>query len=214
VSARKAHEGRAVRTALSGRPETRERRKRIRPATSRCVFQILKRHFSRYTPETVADLRCSRTVPRGRGGVVRELRTRADGRDRLLRRLDAAHRRRAVHPHSSDHPATARNIGRPGADHGSATRVDPGLDGHGDAVQHPSGYMPMPHGKARARSRSISRTTGHRPAAGRFPDVFHQPAEGVLRRKCDEGERLLLRPPARSTRHGRTSRLSTCWRER
>ena len=42
----------------------------------RCVFQLLKRHYSRYTPERVAEIcGCSkRAVPRGRRSAVRELR--------------------------------------------------------------------------------------------------------------------------------------------
>ena len=76
----------------------------------RCVFQVVKRHFSRYTPEMVEEV-CG--VPRelflaGRRGAVRQLGPRSHVRVLLRGRLDAAHDRRAVHPHRVDRPAAAR----------------------------------------------------------------------------------------------------------
>ncbi len=61
----------------------------------RCVFQILRRHFSRYTPEMVQEI-CG-ISPRTSTAVARcadrELRARAHDRLLLRARLDAAHAR-------------------------------------------------------------------------------------------------------------------------
>ena len=76
----------------------------------RCVFQILKRHFSRYTPEMVEQI-CGispEDFQRGRRRAVPQLGPRAHHRVRLRRRLDAAHRRRADDPHGGDPAAAAR----------------------------------------------------------------------------------------------------------
>ena len=112
----------------------------------RCVFQLLKRHYSRYTPELRRrDLRLLEgAVPRGRGGAVRELRPRAHVGVLLRGRLDAAHDRRADHSHRGDRPAAARQHGpHRRRDHGPArARLDPGLDRHPDAVQHPARLHP------------------------------------------------------------------------
>ena len=66
----------------------------------RCVFQVLKRHFSRYTPEMVEQI-CG--VPPRLFLQVCETLADNSGRDRttafvLRGRLDPAHRRRAIHP--------------------------------------------------------------------------------------------------------------------
>ena len=66
----------------------------------RCVFQILKRHFARYTPEMVEQM-CG--VPPERSSrsaslLDRELRAGAHDRLRVRGGLDPAHGRRAVHP--------------------------------------------------------------------------------------------------------------------
>ena len=63
-------------------------------------LQILKRHFARYTPEMVERglRRPAGAVPAGLRGLDGELRPRADDGGRLRGRLDAAQRRRPVHP--------------------------------------------------------------------------------------------------------------------
>ena len=132
-----------------------ERRRRSTLQHPRCVFQVLKRHFARYTPEMVeAGVRhAARRVPRGRGRLRQRLGSREDRRDLLRRRLDAAFDRRADHPDRRD-PATAPRQHRPPGrrHHGAARpRVDPGLDRHPDAVRHPA-RLPR-------RCRSSTRTT-------------------------------------------------------
>ncbi len=100
--------------------------------------------------------RAARAVPRGLRGALRELRPRADVGDRLLGRLDAAHRRRPVHPRGRDHPAAARQH-RPARrrHHGAArARLDPGLDRHPDALQHPARLHPD---AAREAARELAR---------------------------------------------------------
>ena len=111
----------------------------------RCVFQILKRHFARYTPEMVE--RVCGTPPEQFRAVCEawtaQLGPRAHGGAGLQRRLDAAQRRRAVHPRRRDHPAAAgqhRPAGRRRL-RAARARQHPGLDGHPDAVQ-PAARLP------------------------------------------------------------------------
>ena len=118
----------------------------------------------------------------------------------LLRgRVDAAHRRRPVHPHGGDHPAAAR-------EHGAARwrnhraprpRLHPGLDRHPDALQHP------PRLPADAAHRGVRRLRELR-AGGLVADrlvgplrvVLGQPDEGLLRRRGDGGERVAVQAAA------------------
>ena len=145
----------------------------------RCVFQILKRHFSRYTPEMVeqtsaacrgttflevAEALCANSGPRAHVRVL------------LRGRLDAAHGRRAVHPHGGDHAAAARQHRPAGRRHPGAARprVDPGLDRHPDALQHPAR---LPADAARRQRTRTSRTYveaqhARRPATGATPDAY------------------------------------------
>ena len=143
--------------ARHGRAGARQPRRDLRQATRRssdptlehprCVFQLLKRHFARYTPELVEEV-CGvprRAVPRGRRGAVRQLGPRAHVGVLLRGRLDAAHRRRAVHPHRGDRPAAARQ-------HRPARR------------RHPRAARPRVASRARPTSR---RSTTSCPATSR-----------------------------------------------
>ena len=81
----------------------------------RCIFQILKRHYAATRPRSsrrraAARSSSSSTSPRRSP----QLGSRADGRVRLRGRLDAAHRRRPVHPHRAIVQQLLGNIGRPG----------------------------------------------------------------------------------------------------
>ena len=67
----------------------------------RCVFQILKRHFARYTPEMVQEV-CGIPPEQFRqvaDALTEQQRTGAHHRVLLRRRLDPPQRRRADHPH-------------------------------------------------------------------------------------------------------------------
>ena len=136
-----------------------------------CVFQILKRHFARYTPEMVQEV-CGISpgaVPPGRRRADQQQRARAHHRALLRRRLDPPQRRRADDPHGRD-PADPARQHRPSRrrDHGAArARQHPGLDRHPDAVQHPAG---LPADAARRASTTTSTPTSSptraRPASG------------------------------------------------
>ena len=150
---------------------TASRRPRIPELTHpRCVFQLLKKHFQRYTPEFVAET-CGCSVEDFLfvcESLVAELGTRADERVRLLRRLDAAHGRRAVHPRRRDHPAAARQHGPAGRRHRRAARprVDPGLDRHPDALRHAARLSADAACGGLRRLRQLRRRRTRRRAAG------------------------------------------------
>ena len=81
----------------------------------RCIFQLLRALCPLHAGAGRRDLRLLGRGVRRRGReAVRVERGRADERDLLRGRLDAAHRRRADHPHGRRAPAAAGNIGRPG----------------------------------------------------------------------------------------------------
>ena len=166
-----------VRTArrCSGEPERDETLQH-----PRCVYQILKRHFARYTPEMVEQV-CG--DPPEQFLEVCEAWTANSGRERTTalvysRRLDPAHRRRAVHPHRRDHPAAAGQHGPPRRRHHGAARPrqHPGLDRHPDAVQ-PAARLPAdaapPTSTTTLRrvGRRASATPGRR-ASGPTPSAY------------------------------------------
>ena len=116
----------------------------------RCVFQMLKRHFARYTPEMVERglRRPARAVPRGRRGAVRQLRA-------------ASARRRSVYAVGWTQHTTGvqniraaaiiqlllGNIGRPGGGI-LALRGHANIQGSTDIptlYDILPGYIPMPH---------------------------------------------------------------------
>ena len=166
----------------------------------RCVFQILKRHFARYTPEMVER---GHRLPAGavrRGGrdAAEQLRPRQDLRHLLRGRLDAAHQRRADDRHrgaccsccwaTSAGPAAAswRCAATP------PSRAPP---------TSPPSTTPSP---ATCRRRPCSSTHDtlerlhqDRDAAdrllGQLPQVHRQLAEGDVRRRRHRRERLRLR---------------------
>ena len=181
----------------------------------RCVFQIAARHFA---PLHARDGRARsaasrrrrscrwprpsapRSGPRAHGGVL------------LRRRLDAAHRRRAEHPRGDD-PAAAAGQHRPARRRDPRPprpRHDPGLDRHPDAVQPPARLPTMPSAEHTTRWPTTSRPTARRRATGPTSEVHRQPAEGVVRRRGDGGERLRLRlDPRGSSATTRTCRCSS-----
>ena len=204
--------GRARRRAGARRPRAATSRTAAPPERDptlehpRCVMQVLRRHFARYTPEMVERV-CG--IPqeqfRARRRRARaQLGPRAHDRLRLLRRLDAPHDRRPVHPRRLD-PAAAAGQHRPARrrHHGAArARVDPGLDGHPDALQHPARLPADAQGRRARHARRLPRaTTRRRPASGATRDAYiTSPAEGVVGRRGDAENDFALRPPAAAHR--------------
>ena len=179
----------------------------------RCVFQILKRHYARYTPEMVrAGLRRpAGDVPRG----VRGRRPRtpaASGPPRCVYAVGWTQhtRRRAVHPHrarsssccwatwAARAAASWRCAGTP------ASRARP-------TSRRCSTCCPATCRCRTARRARHAWTT--RSTASASPDqkgfwaqrrrLRGQPAQGVLGRRGHRGERLLLRLPAPADRRPR-----------
>ena len=134
---------RRCRTPRSERDETLQH--------PRTVFQILKRHYARYTPEMVREV-CG-ISPDDFAYLAqvghRELRAGPHHLLRLRRRLDPAHPGRAVHPHRGDPAVAAGQHGPPRRRHHGAARArqHPGLDRHPDPVQ-PAARVPADaHGR-------------------------------------------------------------------
>ena len=90
----------------------------------RCVFQVLKRHFSRYTPEMVertCGVSPEQSEACGRSALP-QFGPRTDLGVLLRRRLDPAHHRRAIYPHCVYHPIAARQHWTSGRRHPGAAR--------------------------------------------------------------------------------------------
>jgi formate dehydrogenase major subunit len=131
----------------------------------RCVYQILKRHFARYTPEVVEAL-CG--VPPEKFREVCEAWTANSGRERTTMLVYSVGW--TQHSTGVQYIRTGAilqlllgNVGRPGRrHHGDArAREHPGLDRHPDALQHPAGLP------ARCRTTSSTRrcSSGSTPCA-------------------------------------------------
>ena len=141
----------------------------------RTVFQILKRHYARYTPEMVQGrLRYQRREFRLPGpGHRREFRARTHHLFRVRRRMDSAHPRSPIHPHFNDFAAADGQRRSPGQRHHGAARPrqHPGLHGHSDVVQsapgipadaqggHPRHPRPTTSRRSGRRSRKASGPT-------------------------------------------------------
>ena len=79
----------------------------------RCVFQLMRQQYSRYTPEMVERITGipQGPIPEGRRPLhlhPQRWRHEESRDDHLRSRLDAAHLRHADHPHGRDDPAPAR----------------------------------------------------------------------------------------------------------
>ena len=168
----------------------------------RCVFQVLKRHFARYTPELVArDLRHpAGAVPAGRRRA--DARTRAASAParsatrwagpttRWARSTSAPRRscRRCWATSAGPAAASWRCAGTP------ASRAPP-------TSRRCSTCCPA---TSRCRTRTASRTcdtfieadTGDKGFWGNMRRLHGQPAQGLVGRRRDAGQRLLLRLPA------------------
>ena len=104
----------------------------------RCVFQVLKRHFSRYTPEMV-ERYCGvpkEAVSASGGDVLLGVGTGKDGGDLLRGGMDAAFQWRADHSRGGDSAIAAGKYRAAGRRDSGAARacVDSGIDGYSDAL--------------------------------------------------------------------------------
>ena len=157
----------------------------------RCVFQILRRHYARYTPEMVERI-CG--IPSDLFRKVADTLIANSGRERTTMLTYAV----GWTQHSTG-VQTIRagaivqlllgNIGRPGRrDHGHARpRDDPGLERHPDALRPPSR---VPADAAGARGPPDARgLLHHRRQAARLVVALRHlrdlPAEGLVRRGGD-----------------------------
>ena len=98
----------------------------------RCVMQILRRHFARYTPEVVSEV-CGCTAEeftRVADLLCQQLRTRANHLHRLCAGMDAAHDRRADNTYCRHLATVARQRGSAGRRHHGPARplYHPGCD--------------------------------------------------------------------------------------
>ena len=164
----------------------------------RCVFQILRRHFSRYTPEVVSQV-CGCTPEEF--VRVAELLCANSGRERTTCIVYALGW--TQHTTGVQMIRTAGilqlllgNIGRPGGGI-MAMRGHSSIQGSTDIATLYDllpGYLPQPAADdAHARTGFLRRhrRDAHR-LLGQLPQVHRQPAQGVVRRRRHAGERLPL----------------------
>ena len=174
----------------------------------RCVFQLLKQQYSRYTPEMVERIT---GIPKDQFLKAAELFTsvRKDGdmkkvgHDHLRGRLDAAHLRHADHPHRRDAAAAARQRRPRRRRRQRAARPleHPGRDRHGRRLRHPARLSEDADARRRRfRDLPEAHHADAVEAAGvglvqllvEHAEVRGLVPEGDVRRRGDEGERLGL----------------------
>ncbi len=171
----------------------------------RCVFQLLKRHYARYTPELVEDV-CG--VPREQFLEVAEALCRNSGRERTSAFAYAVGW--TQHTVGVQYIRTAAiiqlllgNIGRPGGGI-LALRGHASIQGSTDIPTLYNilpGYIPMPHAHAHAQPAAVSRAEHlSERLLGQHGRLHGQPAEGVVGRR--------MRRP-RTTSASTTCRAST-----
>ena len=171
----------------------------------RCVFQILKRHFARYTPDMVAQVA---GVPEEQFLQVARLITENSGRDRTTAFVYSLGW--TQHTVGVQYIRTAAilqtllgNMGRPGGGI-LALRGHASIQGSTDIptlFDLLPGYLPMPfaHGDDDLDSYVQDEKRAER-LLGQHQRLPGQPAEGVVGRRGHRGQRLLLRLPAPADR--------------
>ena len=158
----------------------------------RCVFQTLRRHFARYTPEMVEKI-CGISPALFHKVARRACRRVGSGQDRgdlLCTRLDATFQGRSDHSHRVDPPvvvrqhwpARRRNSGI------ARSRLDSRLDRHSDALRYSCPVICRCRKATAARKHcsNIWISTPNRPGSGiELSELFHQPDESLLRQERD-----------------------------
>ena len=172
----------------------------------RCVFQLLKQQYSRYTPETVERIT---GIPKDQFLKAVDLFTsiRKDGDmkkvgdDHLRGRLDAAHLRHANHPHRGDDSAAARQrrtrgrrreraarpfeySGRHG--HGRHFRQSARIPENADSDRHGSGHIPEAHHPDSFETHAV----GFVELLLEHAEILRVVLEGDVRRRGDQGKRI------------------------
>ena len=171
----------------------------------RCVFQILKRHFARYTPQMVQDT-CG--ISPEDFARVADAMTRNSGRERttaLCYAVGWTH-----HTVGAQIIRTGAilqtllgNIGRPGGGI-LALRGHASIQGSTDIptlFNLLPGYLPMPHADLhQSLDQWVHDDEGKAGFWGNIRSLRREPAEGVLGRRRHGRQRLLLRLPAAAHR--------------
>ena len=165
-----------------------------------CVYQIMRRHYARYTPEMVEQATgCpQRGLPEGLRGADAQFGTRAHGRLLLRGRMDASQHGRADHPRRDDHPGSARQYRPAGRRHPGLARSlqHSGQHGYPDALQHAA------HLSAAAECASSRIITlkdflkAETVPTGwwhNLPEIHGEPADGLVRRGGNQRQRMGLR---------------------
>ena len=171
----------------------------------RCVFQVLKRHFARYTPEMVEQV-CG--VPPEAFARVCELVTDNSGRERTTAFVYSVGW--TQHTVGVQYIRTAAilqlllgNIGRPGGGI-LALRGHASIQGSTDIptlFDLLPGYLPMPHAHGNEDLADLRGRGEHgQGLLGRHARLHGQPAQGLVGRRGHGGQRLLLRLPAPADR--------------
>ena len=172
----------------------------------RCVFQILKRHFARYTPEMVEKRQrhpeggfprgSQDPVPRTRGARrPRRSATPSAGRS-IPRACRSSARRRSCSSSSATSGVPAAASWRCGA------RDHPGLDRHRHPLRHPS-RLSADAGREQG-PRYVGELRGGRDRRDglveQLPQVHNQPDEGLVRREVRSRERRSSSTTSRASR--------------
>ncbi len=175
----------------------------------RCVFQLLRKHYARYTPEMVAQI-CG--IPEAQFYEVAQTLIENSGRERTTALCYAVGwTQQSLGVQIIRAGAILQlllgNIGRPGggimAMRGHAT-----IQGSSDIptlYDLLPGYLPMPRAREEQLSLEtyVDSGTAEQGLVVQLRQVHRLDAEGLVRRRSDRGQRLRLPPPAEDHRQPR-----------